>query len=73
MISVGLDNRFGHPKAAVVKRYDDRGIPLEDTASDGLVRVRLDTGGAHVVERARERLLRFWHEPAAPASRRVFE
>ena len=69
LISVGLDNRFGHPKPAVVQRYVDRRIALEDTASDGLVRVRLDAGGAHVAERTRERLLRFWHEPAAPSAK----
>jgi competence protein ComEC len=69
LISVGLDNRFWHPKPAVVRRYVDRHVAVEDTASDGLVRVRLDATGAHVVERTRERLLRFWHEPAAPSAR----
>ncbi|HTA65851.1 MAG TPA: MBL fold metallo-hydrolase, partial [Xanthomonadaceae bacterium] len=68
LISVGLDNRFGHPKPAVVQRYVDRHIALEDTASDGLVRVRLDATGAHLAERTRERLLRFWHEPAAASA-----
>ncbi|HEY2344999.1 MAG TPA: DNA internalization-related competence protein ComEC/Rec2 [Xanthomonadaceae bacterium] len=68
LVSVGLDNRFGHPKPAVVQRYVDRRIGLEDTASAGLVRVRLDATGARVVERTRERLLRFWHEPAAPSA-----
>jgi competence protein ComEC len=71
LVSFGLDNRFGHPKPEVVKRYVERAIELEDTASDGLVRVRLDAGGPRVVERTRERLHRFWHEPAAPAVGRV--
>ncbi len=69
LISVGQDNRFGLPNPDVVKRYVAQGIALEDSASDGLVRVRLDATGAHVVERTRERLLRFWHEPAAPSAK----
>jgi len=69
LISVGQDNRFGLPNPAVVRRYVAQGIALEDSASAGLVRVRLDATGAHVVERTRERLLRFWHEPAAPSAK----
>ena len=69
LISVGQGNRFGHPRPEVVKRYVDQGVSLEDSASDGLVRVRLDVAGAHVAERTRERRLRFWHEPAAPSAR----
>jgi len=71
LVSFGLDNRFGHPRPAVVQRYRERAIALEDTASDGLVRVRLDAGGPRVVERTRERLRRFWHEPVAPAIVRI--
>ncbi len=69
LISVGQGNRFGLPNPDVVKRYIAQGIAPEDSASDGLVRVQLNAGGAHVVERTRKRLLRFWHEPAAPSAR----
>jgi len=68
LIAVGQGNRFGLPNPEVVARYLAQGIALEDSASDGLVRVRLDATGAHVAERTRERLLRFWHEPAAPSA-----
>ena len=68
LISVGQGNRFGLPNPGVVQRYVAQGIALEDSASDGLVRVRLDATGARVVERTRQRLLRFWHEPAAPSA-----
>jgi competence protein ComEC len=68
LISVGQGNRFGHPRPEIVRRYVSQGVALEDTASDGLVRVRLDAAGARVVERTRERLRRFWHEPAAPSA-----
>ncbi|MBS0465556.1 MAG: DNA internalization-related competence protein ComEC/Rec2 [Proteobacteria bacterium] len=71
LISVGLDNRFGHPKPAVVQRYLDAHVALEDSANAGLVRVRLAAGGPVVVERTRERMRRFWQEPAAPAAVRV--
>jgi competence protein ComEC len=69
LIAVGQGNRFGLPKPAVVRRYVEEGVALEDSASAGLLRVRLDGTGAHVVERTRERLLHFWHEPAAPSAR----
>jgi competence protein ComEC len=69
LIAVGQGNRFGLPKPAVVQRYLEEGVALEDSASAGLVRVQLDGAGAHVIERTRERLLRFWHEPAAPSAR----
>lgn len=73
LISVGLDNRFGHPKPAVVQRYVDRHIALEDTASDGMVRVRFDAGGAQVIERARADRQRFWQENAPPPAVRVVD
>ncbi len=69
LISIGQDNRYSLPKPTVVRRYVEQGIALEDSASAGLVRVRLDATGPHVVERTRERLLRFWHEPAAPSAK----
>jgi len=68
LIAVGQGNRFGLPNPEIVQRYLAQGIALEDSASDGLVRVRLDSTGAHVAERTRERLLRFWHEPASPSA-----
>ncbi len=70
LFAVGLDNRFGHPRPEVVQRYLDRHIALEDSASDGLVRVRLDAHGAQVIERSRQRLLRFWNETVPPAADR---
>ncbi len=69
LISVGQGNRYGLPKPVIVQRYVEPGIALEDSASAGLVRVRLDKDGVRVVERSRERLLRFWHEPAAPSAK----
>lgn len=71
LISVGLDNRFGHPKPAVVQRYLADHVALEDSANAGLVRVRLAAGGPVVVERERQRLRRFWQEPALPAALRI--
>ena len=68
LISIGQGNRFGHPNPEIVERYLAQHVALEDTASDGLVRVRLDATGTHAVERTRERLRRFWHEPAAPSA-----
>lgn len=37
VVSAGWQNRFGHPKAEVVKRYADAGVPLFNTAIEGAI------------------------------------
>ena len=37
VISVGKDNRYGHPHPAVVDRYTHSGIPFKETSYDGTV------------------------------------
>ncbi|MFB6350585.1 MAG: ComEC/Rec2 family competence protein, partial [Bradymonadaceae bacterium] len=38
VVSAGKFNAFGHPAGVVVERYEDRGVPLWETARHGLVR-----------------------------------
>jgi competence protein ComEC len=55
---VGYRNRFGHPKAEVVERYE--GARLWRSDRDGAVGVRLGAGGVTIdTERAARR--RYWH------------
>jgi competence protein ComEC len=42
VISVGERSRFGHPHAAVVNRYVERGVRLLQTGRDGTVTVETD-------------------------------
>lgn len=62
LLATGHGNRFGLPRAAIVRRYRDGGALLADTADAGLIRVRVDAAGAHVVQRWRDANRRLWHE-----------
>ena len=60
MIPVGYRNRFGHPKADVVARYEATGTRLWRTDRDGALRVAL--GGQGVTLSAwRDERRRYWH------------
>jgi competence protein ComEC len=45
VVSLGFRNRFGHPNATVVARYEAHGIPLRRTDLEGALRVVLPNGG----------------------------
>ncbi len=60
MIPVGYRNRFGHPKADVVARYEATGSRLWRTDRDGALRVALDGQGVTVNAWRNERR-RYWH------------
>lgn len=68
LIGVGYRNRFHHPRPEVVQRWLDVGSEVEDTASAGMLRLRLGTAGAHMLSRERERQRRFWQEPVESAA-----
>ena len=59
IVPVGYRNRFGHPRADVVARYDEVGARILRTDLDGAVTVRLAAGG---MEAAGERSAhpRYW-------------
>ena len=56
---VGYRNRFGHPKADVLARYEERAIGLWRTDRDGAVSVRLDST-AYRVDAWRAEYRRYW-------------
>ncbi len=58
---VGYRNRFGHPRADVVKRYQVRNVELLRTDRDGALTINLRQPGL-TVERERLRRRRYWHD-----------
>jgi len=60
LVSRGHGNRFGHPAAAVVGRWQHAGAEVLDTAEGGAVRVWLDGGGLSV-RQYRSWRRRLWH------------
>lgn len=53
LVSSGHGNRFGHPRAEVVQRWQGSGAELLDTAQAGAIRVWLGADGLQVRERRR--------------------
>ncbi len=53
LVSSGHGNRFGHPRADVVQRWQATGAEVLDTARSGAITVWLDAGGPVVRERRR--------------------
>ncbi|QCO67425.2 DNA internalization-related competence protein ComEC/Rec2 [Luteimonas yindakuii] len=51
LVSTGHGNRFGHPQAEAVVRWEEAGAQVHDTAAAGALRVRLDARGITVEER----------------------
>jgi competence protein ComEC len=60
IVTAGYRNRFGHPRADVLWRYDSRGVAVSRTDRDGAVIVTLASGRVDVT-RARESMRRYWH------------
>ena len=59
VIPVGYRNRFGHPKADVVERYEASKARIWRTDRDGALTVQLDAAGANVIAWRQERG-RYW-------------
>ncbi|MCC4620243.1 DNA internalization-related competence protein ComEC/Rec2 [Xanthomonas cassavae CFBP 4642] len=53
LVSSGHGNRFGHPRAQVVQRWQGSGAEVLDTAQSGAIRVWLEADGLQVRERRR--------------------
>ena len=64
LISAAANNRFGFPRADVLERYANAGIPTLNTASCGGIRVTNDDNGEFRVESARIGRRAIWRWPA---------
>ena len=62
IVSRGARNRFGHPQADVVRRYDEKRVIWLDTAEQGAVLVQVEQGRVDWRTWA-DTQMRFWHSP----------
>jgi competence protein ComEC len=64
LISAGWHNRWGFPDAAVVRRLEDSGARIENTATAGALAVHVPPGSQAIrIEAWRQRRPRVWHLP----------
>ncbi|WP_109125952.1 DNA internalization-related competence protein ComEC/Rec2 [Dyella sp. C11] len=63
LVSAGWRNRFHHPNAAVMQRYDEAGVPWLNTAVVGAIQVDVPADGPpRVALTWRPRQSRYWRE-----------
>lgn len=66
LVSAGHRNRWGLPRPAVVRRWQESGATVLVTARDGAIGFRLcDRAGIAGLSRHRQQSRRLWHEPPA--------
>ncbi len=63
----GYRNRYGHPDAGVVARYEAHGIDLRRTDQDGALQWRFAADGTVRITQWRGEAKRYWHDPRVPA------
>jgi competence protein ComEC len=63
IVSAGFGNRWGMPRADVVRRWEHLGARVLNTAADGAISQRIcGPSGAGPVRRARVDSLQYWHD-----------
>ncbi|MCP4046649.1 MAG: hypothetical protein GY732_11760, partial [Gammaproteobacteria bacterium] len=67
LISSSANNRFGFPRADVLKRYANADIPVLETARCGGIRITGDSKGSLILESARKIRKSIWRWPADEA------
>jgi len=66
VVTAGLGNRFGFPKAAVRQRYESTGVPFWSTGECGALRIIMNGDGRLTATSARLLRPAIWRWPAAP-------
>lgn len=62
LFPVGYRNRYGFPKAQIVRRYAERQVRLFDTAQHGAIELQLGSeAGLAAVRTYRQQSARYWH------------
>lgn len=63
VMSAGYNNRFDHPHADVVQRYQHAGAQVEHLTQSGALLFELGGEQPRLINRHRELARRFWHSP----------
>ena len=63
VVSSAYGNRWGQPRADIVRRWERAGARVYNTATDGAVIVTLCADGMGPLERLRRDRQRIWHSP----------
>jgi competence protein ComEC len=61
VVSSGYKNKFGHPHKRIVKRYENRGARVMNTAESGEILVKFIDGKVKY-ESERNNHPRFWYQ-----------
>jgi competence protein ComEC len=72
LINAGYRNRFGHPRDAVLARYEDKKIPVYRTDWHGAV-ILYSIDGFTAIEKTRETRKRYWVDRPDPKDVRPIE
>lgn len=63
IVSAGFGNRWGFPKADIVRRWEHAGARLLETATSGAIGQRVCIGsGAEILRQERRDSRRYWHQ-----------
>jgi competence protein ComEC len=63
VVSAGFGNRWGMPRTEVVRRWEQAGASVLNTATAGAINQRIcRSGGAGPVRRSRVDSLKYWHD-----------
>ena len=65
IFTVGYRNRFGHPKQAVVERYEQVGSRAYRSDHDGALLLDVSGKGGITIARWRAQVRRYWHDASA--------
>jgi competence protein ComEC len=63
VITSGHRNRFGHPRAEVVARYERHGAQVHRTDRSGALSFEVSQAPVDAPDSARHRHARYWHDP----------
>ena len=62
LVSAGFANRYGHPRATVLDRYQQLGLPVLNTAEHGALQLYWVEGQSIQLRTWRKYGKRFWFE-----------
>ena len=63
LLSTSYGNPYGYPRPEMVKRYENNGAIVLDTADHGAISFRVTESGLQPPQTYRQQMRRYWHTP----------